>query len=156
MTFRIIGQTLLPDACYNLRYSPHLVNQLAIISCENFGIRGRSTLQIVSNQSQVSFNWSDALFDVSFVETDPSLIVCGSGDGSIIVWNLNNNQSTPVVSRREHQREVWCVHWSESRSNDALLSTSADGTIKLWNFNRLKGKQNLFEMKKTYAFLLAL
>ncbi len=132
-------QTLLTDACYSLRYSPHLVNQLAIISCENFGIRGRSTIQLISNHGQLSFNWSDALFDVSFVETDPSLIVCASGDGSIIVWKLNNNNnnnnSSPLFSLKEHQREVWCVHWSESRSNDALLSTSADGTIKLWNFN---------------------
>jgi WD40 repeat protein len=139
MPLRINMQTLLTDACYSLRYSPHLVNQLAIISCENFGIRGRSTIQLISNHGQLSFNWSDALFDVSFVETDPSLIVCASGDGSIIVWKLNNNNnnnnSSPLFSLKEHQREVWCVHWSESRSNDALLSTSADGTIKLWNFN---------------------
>lgn len=134
MLFRINNQRLLTDACYSLRYSPHVVNQLAIISCENFGIRGRSTIQLISNHGQLSFNWPDALFDVSFVETDPSLIICGSGDGSIIVWKLNN--SLPLLSLKEHQREVWCVHWSESRSNDALLSTSADGTIKLWNFNR--------------------
>jgi len=136
MPFRINTQTLLTDACYSLRYSPHQVNQLAIVSCENFGIRGRSTIQLISNHGQLSFNWSDALFDVSFVETDPSLIVSASGDGSILVWRLNNNNSSPLFSLKEHQREVWCVHWSESRSNDALLSTSADGTIKLWNFNR--------------------
>ena len=155
MTFRIINQTRLPDACSSLRYSPHVVNQLAIISCDNFGIRGRSTIQLVSNYNPLMmFNWSDALFDVSFVETDPSLIVCASGDGSISVWNLNNNnnniQSGPVVSQREHQREVWCVHWSESRSNDALLSTSADGTIKLWNMNRLEQKITLL-----YAYRLS-
>lgn len=140
MLFRINSQTLLSDACYSLRYSPHLVNQLAIISCENFGIRGRSTIQLLSNHGQLVFNWSDALFDVSFVETDPSVIVAGGGDGSIIVWKLNNsnNNSSPLLSLKEHTREVWCVHWSESRSNDALLSTSADGTIKLWNFNRFK------------------
>ncbi len=136
MPFRINTQTLLTDACYSLRYSPHQVNQLAIVSCENFGIRGRSTIQLISNHGQLSFNWSDALFDVSFVETDPSLIVSASGDGSILVWRLNNNNSSPLFSLKEHQREVWCVHWSESRSNDALLSSSADGTIKLWNFNR--------------------
>ncbi|CAF1047800.1 unnamed protein product [Adineta steineri] len=135
MSFRITTQTRLTDACYSLRYSPHLINQLAIISCENFGIRGRSTIHLIGNQNQISFNWSDALFDVSFVETDPSLIVTGSGDGSILIWKLNHTNSSPFVSLREHNREVWCVHWSESRSNDALLSTSADGTIKLWNFN---------------------
>jgi len=136
MPFRINAQTLLTNACYNLHYSPHILNQLAIVSCENFGIRGRSTIQLIGNHGQLSFNWSDALFDVSFVETDPSLIVSASGDGSIIVWKLNKNNSSPLLSLREHKREVWCVHWSESRSNDALLSTSADGTIKLWNFNR--------------------
>lgn len=135
MSFRINSQIHLTDACYSLRYSPHLVNQLAMISCENFGIRGRSTVQLMNNYHQCNFQWSDALFDVSFVEIDPSMIVCASGDGSIIVWRINENNSSPVLSLKEHLREVWCVHWSESRSNDALLSTSADGTIKLWNFN---------------------
>ncbi len=136
MPLRVNAQTLLTDACYSLRYSPHLVNQLVIVSCENFGIRGRSTIQLISNHGHLTFNWSDALFDVSFVETDPSLIICASGDGSIIVWKLNNNNSAPLFSLKEHKREVWCVHWSESRSHNALLSTSTDGTIKLWNFNR--------------------
>lgn len=136
MNFRVIDQIRLNNACYSLRYSPHILNQVAIIACENFGIRGHSIIQIINNHDQTTFNWSDALFDVSFVETDPSLIVCASGDGSIILWQLNNANSSPLLCLREHQREVWCVHWSESRSNDALLSSSADGTIKLWNFNR--------------------
>lgn len=135
MPFRIYSQTVLTDACYSLRYSPHLVNQLAMISCENFGVRGRSTVQLMSHSDQAHFSWSDALFDVSFVEIDPSMIVCASGDGSIVVWRINENNSSPLFTLKEHLREVWCVHWSESRSSDALLSTSADGTIKLWNFN---------------------
>ena len=136
MSFRIVAQSNLIDACYSLRYSPHLVNQLAIVSCENFGIRGRSTIQLLGNHNQISLQWSDALFDISFVETDPSLIACGSGDGSIVIWKINNNTSSPLLSLRQHQREVWSVHWSESRSSDALLSASADGTIKLWDFTR--------------------
>ena len=135
MPWRINSQILLNDACYSLRYSPHLVNQLALISCENFGIRGRSTVQLMSDYSRWNCQWSDALFDVSFVENDPSMIVCAGGDGSIIVWRMTEKNSLPLFSLKEHLREVWCVHWSESRSNDALLSTSADGTIKLWNFN---------------------
>ncbi|CAF2089239.1 unnamed protein product [Rotaria magnacalcarata] len=135
MLLRVNAETRLTDACYAIRYSPHVVNQLAIVSCENYGIRGRSTIQLISSHDQSVFNWSDAVFDVSFVETDPSLIVCGSGDGSLLVWQLNKTNSSPVLSLREHQREVWCVHWSESRSSDALLSTSGDGTIKLWNFD---------------------
>ncbi|CAF0761416.1 unnamed protein product [Adineta ricciae] len=136
MSFRIVAQSNLIDACYSLRYSPHLVNQLAVVSCENFGIRGRSTIQLIGNHNQISLQWSDALFDISFVETDPSLIACASGDGSIVIWKINNNTSTPLLSLRQHQREVWSVHWSESRSSDALLSASADGTIKLWDFTR--------------------
>ena len=136
MPFRITAQSSLSDACYSLRYSPHVVNQIAVVSCENFGIRGRSTIRFLSNHDQISFQWSDALFDISFVETDPSLIACASGDGSIVIWKMSNANPAPLLSLREHQREVWCVHWSESRSSDALLSASADGTIKLWNFTR--------------------
>ena len=136
MLFNLSAQIHLTDACYSLRYSPHSLNQLAAVSCENFGIRGCSTMQLFSNYNQLSFNWSDALFDVSFVETNPSLIVGASGNGSIVVWPLNNANFLPLLSLREHKREVWCVHWSESRSNDALLSASADGTIKLWNFDQ--------------------
>lgn len=136
MVIRIIGQTRLSDAVYSLRYSPHAHNQLAMISCENFGIRGRSRLDLISTQDQFSVIWSDAIFDVSFVESDPSLIVTACGDGSILVWSPMQNKQTPILTLREHQREVWCVHWSESRSNDALLSTSADGSIKLWNLQK--------------------
>lgn len=135
MFVRVSAQIRLSNACYSLRYSPHVSGQLAIVSCENFGIRGRSTIQLISNQEQLSFDWSDALFDVTFVETDPSLLISASGDGSINVWQLSQTNPLPLFSLREHQREVWCVHWSESRSNDTLLSTSADGTIKLWNFS---------------------
>ena len=153
MPLRINTQTLLTDACYSLRYSPHLVNQFAIVSCENFGIRGRSTIQLMSPHGQLAFQWSDALFDVSFVETDPSLIVCASGDGSIIVWQLNNSKtSSPLFSLKEHQREVWCVHWSESRSSDALLSTSADGTIKLWNFNTYEEREFQIRVRRISIF----
>ena len=136
MSLRLIGQQDLSDACYSLCYSPHVTSQLAAVSCENFGIRGRSHLHIWSNGELMSFIWSDAQYDLSFVETDPSLIVTASADGSILVWHLGSVDRVPIAQSREHQREVWCVHWSESRSMDGLLSTSADGTIKLWNFNR--------------------
>jgi WD40 repeat protein len=134
--FQIAGQTRLSDACYSLCYSPHVVNQLAVVSCENFGIRGCSNLHVITGYEHASFLWSDALFDITFVEDDPSLIVSAGADGAVLVWSVNSNRTTPISCLREHQREVWCVHWSESRSNDALLSTSADGTIKLWNFHR--------------------
>ena len=136
MSLRLVGQMRSSEhACYSVRYSPHVRNQIAVVSCENYGIQGRSTMSLHAEGEQRAFTWSDALFDVSFVEIDPSLMVCASGDGSILVWSLAMNSSSPLLRLREHQREVWCVHWSESRSNDALLSASADGTIKLWNIN---------------------
>ena len=55
MPLHINGQIPLTDACYSLRYSPHAVNQLAIVSCENFGIRGRSTIQLIGNQESIIF-----------------------------------------------------------------------------------------------------
>lgn len=140
MNFQMIGQSALANACYSLCYSPHFANQLATVSCENYGIRGRSFIQIFSGQDQYSFVWPEPQYDVSFVETDPSLIISAVADGSILIWQLNSNTNKPLVNLREHNREVWCVHWSESRSTDSLLSTSADGTIKLWNFTRFSLK----------------
>jgi WD40 repeat protein len=136
MTLRVLDQVTLSNACYSLRYSPHVPNQFAIVSCENYGIRGQGHVQIISNDSEKKFHWPDAQYDVVFAESNPSLVISASADGSILVWALDSNAITPVLCLREHQAEVWSVHWSESRSTDALLSTSADGTIRLWDFNR--------------------
>ncbi|CAF0903104.1 unnamed protein product [Didymodactylos carnosus] len=135
----IYGQYDTDDHGYSVKYSPHILNQLALVTNENYGIKGQGTLHIVQEQNggqleiKQKLKYIDALFDVTFSEIDPTLIVCAGADSSITLWKENIGL---IQTFKQHSKEVWCVHWSESRTNDQLLSTSSDSTIKLWDLNR--------------------
>lgn len=56
-------------------------------------------------------------------------MVVASGDGSVKLFDLNVNDF-PVKTWKEHNREVYAVHWNLV-SKDTFASSSWDGTIKI-------------------------
>ena len=41
-----------------------------------------------------TFNWTNGLFDVTWSENNEEIAICGSGDGTVQLWNINH----PTVS----------------------------------------------------------
>lgn len=74
------------------------------------------------------FNWPDVLLDLDWSSNHPNLICMGSGDGHVLLYNTVNHNLCSHA-RLEHSKEVSSVAWNAS--NDRILSSSWDGTIKI-------------------------
>lgn len=76
----------------------------------------------------------DGLFDLTWSENDPNTIWTASGDGSILVYALNQISNQPVNVIKGHEKEISCIEWSNNRINGPIILTSSwDGTIKSWD-----------------------
>lgn len=76
----------------------------------------------------------DGLFDLTWSENDPNTIWTASGDGSILVYSLDQISNQPVNAMKGHEKEISCIEWSNNRLNGPIILTSSwDGTIKSWD-----------------------
>ena len=64
---------------------------------------------------------------------DDASIVCGSEDGSVVIWDLVEAQVTSRIISA-HTRAVSCIDLARRGGNgeDVMLTSSFDGTAKLW------------------------
>ena len=70
------------------------------------------------------------------------MIVASAADGSLLLYNLNN-QFAPMQIFKEHTKEACCVEWNIGGANDTFLSTSYDGSIKIWRQHIGKSVQTI-------------
>jgi len=128
------------DDChgYSVKFSPFLDRRIACTASQNYGLSGSGFVFILDlapeNQLVLStrMQWSDGLFDLVFTEDHPDVLVTASGDGGVQLWNINNPQA-PVQVWKEHNKEVCCLDWNQTRQQQTFLSSSWDQTIKLWD-----------------------
>ena len=131
------------------RWSPFQSGRLICTAASNFGLVGASalymppaTLDTVPSPEAAFLTplhpapAKEAIFDLAWSEQDPQLFVTAAGDGSVTLWQQQQQQEQgagPVAPltrpMRMHQREVSCVHWDPLKK-DSFLSGSWDGTIK--------------------------
>lgn len=50
--------------------------------------------------------------------------------------NLLKSSTKPIILFQEHKNEVYSIDWGEQWNYHQLLSSSWDGTVKLWDCNR--------------------
>ncbi|XP_054714675.1 peroxisomal targeting signal 2 receptor-like [Uloborus diversus] len=123
---------------YNVKFSPFRQNQLACASSENYGIAGLGRLYVIDTDTNEGCKiitmreWSDGLFDVTWSECDPHLLVTSCGDGSIQLWDCMTTFE-PKQFYKIHEKEVYSVDWNPKNAYSYILSASWDTTIKLWN-----------------------
>ncbi|KAK6465374.1 WD40-repeat-containing domain protein [Scheffersomyces coipomensis] len=125
---------------YGVQYSPFFDNKLAVASAANYGLVGNGRLFVLNIentgmiQEQISWETQDGLFDVAWSEVHENQLTVASGDGSIKLFDLTVGQF-PIMNWKEHSREVFSINWNlVDKSN--FISTSWDGTIKLWSPQR--------------------
>lgn len=121
---------------YNVKYSPFRTDVLACATSENYGIAGRGRLYILSLENLSSIKilstteFSDGLFDVTWSEVNPQLLVTSCGDGSIQLWDYVTSPE-PVAFYKIHEKEVYSVDWSVKYP--FILSASWDNSVRVWD-----------------------
>jgi len=84
---------------YSVKFSPNRSNLLAIATSQYYGFKGGGTLFLVSYDEdrcliskKYEMHWDDGLFDVVWSRSVYSLLVTGSGDGTVQMWNYKYPQ----------------------------------------------------------------
>ncbi|XP_026822494.1 peroxisomal targeting signal 2 receptor [Rhopalosiphum maidis] len=150
---------------YSVKFSPNRSNLLAIATSQYYGFKGGGTLFLVKYDDdrcmiskKYEMHWDDGLFDVVWSRSVYSLLVTGSGDGTVQMWNYKYPQK-PVRTFNEHKKEVCGVDWCQNSIDDFLLSASWDCSVKLWDPNKYcslttyKGHDRLVYEAKWSPFL---
>lgn len=108
---------------YALKFSPNQPNLLAIATSQYYGFKGGGTLFLVSFDSEqclitkeCEMLWEDGLFDVVWSRTAESLLVTGSGDGTLQMWNYKH----PQVNVK--RKIIRLLHMDRIRSVNVLFS----------------------------------
>lgn len=107
---------------------------------------------------QKKYEWADGLFDLvssrsqmiiiilwviinrivlSFQAWSPAcanLLLSGSGDGSVQLWNIDEDAQKPIQVYRDHLKEIYSVNWSRI-SAGSFITSSWDTTLKLFDVN---------------------
>jgi len=68
---------------------------------------------------------------VKFANNDRSLLCCCSEDGTLSICNVTASPPCVVAILQGHSKAVTGCDWSSS--NDFIVSSSLDGSIRLWN-----------------------
>lgn len=132
--------SLPPYATNSLAPSPFSPDLIAVASGTNFGLQGQGALHIIrknvdNSLNQVSrYRTPDCVFDLAWSEKHQDILAAACGDGSVLLYNINQPNEQPISIWKEHTREVFGIDWSNLQK-DTFATCSWDGTIKLWTTN---------------------
>ncbi|KAK3390914.1 peroxisome biogenesis factor 7 [Podospora didyma] len=124
---------------YAVKYSPYYDSRLAVAASANYGIVGNGRLYCLGLsaagiQVEKAFDTNDALYDLAWSEINENQLAVACGDGSLKLFDLAVEQF-PVMNFHEHKREAFSVCWNPI-TKDTFISSSWDGTVKLWSPTR--------------------
>ncbi|KAI6652656.1 Peroxisomal biogenesis factor 7 [Oopsacas minuta] len=124
---------------FSIKSSNTEFNRLALTSGENYGLKGSGFLTIIDTNHHLQvikqFQWSDALFDVTWGEQYNNIAVTVSGDGSFQVWDISEETLNPKLVIKAHSIESCCVEWDVTNIASRFLTTSWDKTLKVWDIS---------------------
>ncbi|XP_055978177.1 dynein axonemal intermediate chain 4 [Sorex fumeus] len=97
---------------------------------------------------------------IDFSIGSPNLLAVGHYNGNISIYNVQNNNSAPVLdsseSPQKHWGPVWQLQWIEQDrgttgddKREILVSISADGRISKWVIRKGLDSHDLMRLKRT-------
>ncbi|RDA90866.1 hypothetical protein CP533_3222 [Ophiocordyceps camponoti-saundersi (nom. inval.)] len=124
---------------YAVKYSPYYDSRIAVAASANFGIVGNGRLFVLGLtargvQVEKTFDTNDALYDLAWSEINENQVIVACGDGSLKLFDLAVSEF-PVMNFHEHKREAFSVCWNPV-TKDSFISSSWDGTVKIWSPTR--------------------
>jgi len=124
---------------YAVKYSPYYDSRIAVAASSNFGIVGNGRLFALGLspqgiQVEKAYDTNDALYDLAWSEINENQLVAACGDGSLKMFDLGVDQF-PIMNFHEHKKECFSVSWNPV-TKDSFLSSSWDGTVKIWSPTR--------------------
>jgi hypothetical protein len=130
---------LLPHHGHSVEFSPYTGDTVAVTGSQNYGIAGPGVLVVFSKLGPNTafaevrrYGWSDAVFDVTWSEEDHRILVCGTGDGKILLFNQQNTEG-PVGVIDGHTAEVSSMSASWTYSTPSLHPAGAQSTS--WTYS---------------------
>ncbi|GAO18137.1 uncharacterized protein UV8b_01207 [Ustilaginoidea virens] len=139
---------------YAVKYSPYYDSRIAVATSANFGIVGNGrafALGLTAQGVRVekTFDTNDALYDLAWSEINDNQFIVACGDGSLKLFDLGVDDF-PVMNFHEHKRETFSVCWNPV-SKDTFISSSWDGTVKIWSPTRAHSLKTLPVGNCTYS-----
>ncbi|XP_033740848.1 peroxisomal targeting signal 2 receptor-like [Pecten maximus] len=125
---------------YSVEFSPYYPNRLACATSQYYGLAGCGTLFVLDTTPNGLvplrvYQWNDGLFEVTWSEDNDNVLVTAAGDGSVLLWDVSHPQG-PLKALKEHTKETYSVHWSQTRNENFVISGSWDSLIKLWDISQ--------------------
>ncbi|KAJ1170646.1 hypothetical protein NDU88_002519 [Pleurodeles waltl] len=97
---------------------------------------------------------------VDFSASNPNLLAVGMYNGTVAIYNVQNNNSIPVMDSNQspgkHTSPVWQLKWLDQDrctlgedKGEMLISVSADGRITRWYMRKGLDSTDLMKIKRT-------
>ncbi|XP_078525061.1 dynein axonemal intermediate chain 4 [Lissotriton helveticus] len=97
---------------------------------------------------------------LDFSTSNPNLLAVGMYNGTVAIYNVQNNNSIPVMDSNQspgkHTSPVWQLKWLDQDrctlgedKGEMLISVSADGRITRWYMRKGLDSTDLMKIKRT-------
>ncbi|KUJ17173.1 WD40 repeat-like protein [Mollisia scopiformis] len=144
---------------YAVKYSPYFDNRLAVAASANYGLVGNGRLFVLGLDAsgihaEKVYETSDSVYDLAWAESSETQVILAGGDGSIKLFDIAAPGNNPVAQWQEHNREVYAVAYNLV-TKDSFVSSSWDGTVKVWSPIRSQSMLTLPTHSCTYSAAFA-
>lgn len=117
-----------PKPVFGIDWSIHEKNLLAT-GCHDFNVRLFNLSIDVKNPTKVLSGHTAEVFNVCWNPVKPGILVSGSNDSTLRVWDTHSGSHTVL---RGHTDKVRALAWNHEIPS-IVMSGSWDGTVRIWD-----------------------